>query len=94
MSKIWSHISLFFAGVIAGFVVFSKYLDNPDYKYEVTIKKLKSKRNTGKNSGIIPAINIEEVDADTGEKEEKKGILKGLFTNDKKTSTDIRRPSR
>jgi len=79
MNKAWSHISLFLAGIIAGIFVFVKYLDNPEYKYEVTIKKLKSKRNIGRNSGVIPAINIEEIDADTGEKKEKKGFLKNLF---------------
>ena len=58
--KIWSYISLFLSGVIVGIIVFIKFLDNPDYQYEIKIKKLKSKNNTGKNSGVIPSIQIEE----------------------------------
>jgi len=82
MAKIWSYISAFLAGIIAGIVVFVKYLDGAEVQTTIQIKKLKSKNNKG-GGNIIPNIDLEKQDLDTGEKKEKKGFLKGLFKRKK-----------
>lgn len=79
MKQAWSYISLFLFGIIAGIVIFAKYIDQPDYQYQIKIKKIKNKGNTGKNSGIIPDIDIDIEDEETGEVKKKKGFLKNLF---------------
>ena len=79
MKKASFYISLFLFGIIAGIVIFAKYIDQPDYQYQVTIKKLKSKGNVGENSGIIPHIDLNIEDEETGEVKKKKGFLKNLF---------------
>lgn len=78
MKKIWPYLTTLLAGFILGMIFYIKALDDPDYQYQVTIKKLKSKRNQGQNSGIIPVIKIEQDDTVT--EEIKPGFrLKNLF---------------
>ncbi len=78
MKKAWPYITVFLTGIIAGIIVFAKYLDGPDYRYEITIKKLKSKRNQGENSGILPVIQV-DTEKDIPEKKKRKFSLKTMF---------------
>ena len=79
MKNIWKYLTVFFFAFAAGMFVFAKYIDDPDYQYQVTIKKLKSKGNVGENSGIIPHIDLNIEDEVKGEKKQKKGLFKRIF---------------
>lgn len=82
MKKAWLYISVFLTGIIAGMIVFGKVLSDPGVEYHIQIKKLKSKGNTGPNSGILPTITVEQDDNATEEKEPKKR-LRNLFKRNK-----------
>ncbi len=87
MGKIWSYLSIFFMGIIAGIVVFVKYLDSAEIQTEITIKKLKTKGNTGTGNNIIPTIILEkdqELEEEEKEKQKKKFSLKNIFRKNKK----------
>jgi hypothetical protein len=89
MKKIWPYLTTLLAGFILGMIFYIKALDDPDYQYQVTIKKLKSKRNQGQNSGIIPVIKIEQDDTVT--EEIKPGFrLKNLFKSGRKNRKTTR----
>lgn len=75
---------MLFAGFAIGLIFYRKALEQPDYNYEITIKKLKSKGNVGENSGIIPHIDLNIEDEETGEKKQKKGLFRRFLNKDKK----------
>lgn len=49
LSKIWEWLSLFFLGIIAGIVIFIKFLDQPESENTINIKKIKNKDSDGNN---------------------------------------------
>jgi hypothetical protein len=65
--KIWQWLTLFLAGIIAGIFVFIKFLDQPEY--QVLIKKIKNKKNSGP---ISNTIDIEQLQPITENKQKRK----------------------
>lgn len=57
-SKIWEWLCLVFFGMIAGIVIFIKFLDKPEY--EVIIKKIKNKKISGGTIDNNVVINVEK----------------------------------
>lgn len=47
LQKIWNYLTIFFLGIIAGIIVFIKFLDTPEVQNEITIKKIKNKNSDG-----------------------------------------------
>lgn len=61
VTKIWEWLTLFFAGIIVGIIVFIKFLDTKEN--EINIKKIKNKKTSGTNE-----VNITLQDDDKVEK--------------------------
>lgn len=51
MKKIWSYVSLFLTGIIAGLIVMYKLTGE---QIKVTVKKVKNKKNSGTITTTIP----------------------------------------
>jgi len=77
LSKIWEWLSLFLLGVVAGIVIFIKFLDNPDTVNQIEIKKIKNKDSDG-NTNVIE-LQIDDRDTENHVKTKKKFRIKNLF---------------
>ena len=69
MKKLWSYIALFFVGLSAGIVIAVKWLNEAGT--EITIKKIKSKRNKGQSDINIP-LNVKSAKKPAKTKRERK----------------------
>jgi hypothetical protein len=47
LTKIWEILTFVFLGIIAGIVLFIKFLDKPEVVNEILIKKIKAKESDG-----------------------------------------------
>lgn len=59
IGKIWEILTIFFAGIIVGIVVFIKFLDTPEN--EIHIKKIKNKKTSGSNS-VEVQMQVEDLE--------------------------------
>lgn len=50
--KIWNYLTIFFLGIIAGIIVFIKFLDSPEVQNEIIIKKMKNKNSDGNTTNM------------------------------------------
>lgn len=77
LSKIWEWLSIFFLGIIAGIVIFVKFLDSPETINEIAIKKIKTKNSDGNTLDVN--LQIDDKDTENNVKNKKKFKIKNLF---------------
>lgn len=80
LTKIWEWLSIFFLGIIAGIIVFIKFLDTPETVNEIIIKKIKNK---DADNNVID-LEVEIQDNDTNNNIKKKKKIRNIFKRNKK----------
>jgi hypothetical protein len=75
--KLWQWLSIFFAGIIAGIVIFIKFLDTPEN--QITIGKIKNKNVKGTASIDVNVKQQQDNTKSNTDIKQKKNKFLGIF---------------